>query len=104
MPPELLETVGRLSGRFDETATLRGALEGAGFRDVTVERMHADLSFESAEEWWEWTWSGGFRAFLEAMPEDAQERYRAEAFERLEGAAPGAADPALRRAARPRAP
>ena len=33
-------------------------------------------------------WSGGFRAFLEAMPEDAQERYRAQAFEHLRGAGP----------------
>jgi ubiquinone/menaquinone biosynthesis C-methylase UbiE len=87
VPRELLETVGRLSGRFAEAAALRGALEDAGFRDVTVERKHVDLTFESAGAWWEWTWSGGFRAFLEALPEGSQERYRAEAFTHL-GAAP----------------
>ena len=87
-PPELLETVGRMTGRFDETAKLRSALEGAGFADVTIERMHADLSFESADAWWDWVWSGGFRAFLEAISEDARERYRAAAFARLEGAGP----------------
>ena len=88
VPPELLETAGRLFGRFGEAPQLREALERAGFSDVTVETKHVDLTFESAEAWWEWTWSGGFRAFLEAMPEDAQERYREAAFEHL--AAPAA--------------
>jgi ubiquinone/menaquinone biosynthesis C-methylase UbiE len=88
VPPELLETVARLSSRFAENATLRAALDQAGFGDVTLERKHVDMTFESAEAWWEWTWSGGFRAFLEAMPEEARERYRAAAFERLAGAGP----------------
>jgi ubiquinone/menaquinone biosynthesis C-methylase UbiE len=88
VPPELLETVGRLSGRFTDPATLRAALEGAGFSDVTIERKHVDQSFPSAEAWWEWTWSGGFRAFLEALPEEAQERYRAAGFQHLQGAGP----------------
>ena len=83
VPQELLETAGGLFGRFGEAPQLRDALERAGFSDVTVETKHVDLTFESAEAWWEWTWSGGFRAFLEAMPEDAQERYREAAFERL---------------------
>ena len=77
------QTAGRLFGRFGEAPQLREALERAGFSDVTVETKHADLTFESAEAWWEWTWAGGFRAFLEAMPEDAQERYREAAFDRL---------------------
>jgi ubiquinone/menaquinone biosynthesis C-methylase UbiE len=86
VPAELIETVGRMSGRFADAAALRAALEAADFRDITLERMHFDLTFESVEAWWEWTWAGGFRAFLEAMPEEARERYRAAAFERLEGA------------------
>jgi O-methyltransferase/aklanonic acid methyltransferase len=88
VPPELLETVGRLSRRFSESGTLRAALEGAGFSDVKIERKHADVSFESADAWWAWAWSGGFRAFLEALPEDAQERYRAAGFAQLDGAGP----------------
>ena len=83
VPPELLETAGGLFGRFGEPPELREVLQSAGFSDVTVETRHADLTFESAESWWEWTWAGGFRAFLEAMPEDAQTRYREAAFERL---------------------
>ena len=81
--PELLATAGRLFGRFGEAPQLREALERAGFSDITIETKHADLTFESAESWWQWTWAGGFRAFLEAMPEDARERYREAAFNRL---------------------
>jgi ubiquinone/menaquinone biosynthesis C-methylase UbiE len=86
VPQELLETVGAMSGRFSEAPNLRAALEGAGFTEVTLERMDVERTFESAEAWWEWSWSGGARAFFEAMPEDAQERFRAAAFERLAGA------------------
>ena len=94
VPPELLETAGRLFGRFDEAPQLREALERAGFSDVTVETKHADVTFESAESWWQWTWAGGFRAFLEAMPEDARERYREAAFDRI---AAGGSDGLTRR-------
>ena len=45
--------------------------------------MHVDRTFASAEAWWEWSWSGGTRAFFEALPEDAQERFREAALEQL---------------------
>jgi ubiquinone/menaquinone biosynthesis C-methylase UbiE len=83
VPEELLEAAGSLFGRFGEASELQEALESAGFSDVTVETRHAELTFASAEAWWEWTWAGGFRAFLEAMPEDAQMRYREAAFAHL---------------------
>jgi ubiquinone/menaquinone biosynthesis C-methylase UbiE len=86
VPQELLQTVGAMSGRFAEAPNLRAALEAAGFSDVTLERMDVERTFESPEAWWQWSWSGGARAFFEAMSEDAQERFRAAAFERLEGA------------------
>ena len=85
VPPELLQTAGSLFGRFGEAPRLREALERAGFRDVSVETKRADLTFESAEAWWDGPGPGGLRAFIEAMPEEAQERYRAAAFERLAG-------------------
>ena len=85
---ELLETVGRMSGRFAQAPALKTALEGAGFTEVRIERGDVERTFESAETWWAWSWSGGARAFLEAMPEAAQQRFRAAAFERLEGAGP----------------
>ena len=66
-------------------ADLRAALEGAGFSDVTIERWTSTRRSRAPQAWWEWSWSGGARAFFEAMPEDAQERFRAAAFERLAG-------------------
>jgi ubiquinone/menaquinone biosynthesis C-methylase UbiE len=86
VPEELLQTVGAMSGRFATEEMLRGALEDAGFSDVQVAHVNLERTFENAEGWWEWSWSGGARAFFEAMPEDAQERFRAAAFERLAGA------------------
>ena len=83
VPQELLQTVGAMTSRFAEPANLRAALEGAGFGDVTIESLEVDRTFESPEAWWEWSWSGGARAFLEAMPEGARERFRAAAFEHL---------------------
>jgi O-methyltransferase/aklanonic acid methyltransferase len=89
VPPQLLEAAGGLFGRFGEASALGDALERAGFSDVTIETKHVDLTFESPEAWWQWTWAGGFRAFLEAMSEDAQDRYREAAFVRLAAAGRG---------------
>jgi ubiquinone/menaquinone biosynthesis C-methylase UbiE len=86
VPEELLQTVGAMSGRFAEESSLRAALEGAGFTDVKIDHVDLERTFESADAWWEWSWSGGARAFFEAMSEDAQARFRAAAFERLAGA------------------
>jgi O-methyltransferase/aklanonic acid methyltransferase len=85
-PPELLETVGRLSARFSDGAKLRAALEAAGFRDVGVKQMHVDRTYPTGEAWWEWFMSGGARAFVEALPEAAQERFREGGLARLRDA------------------
>ena len=85
-PPELLETVGRLSGRFAGAPRLHAALADAGFQEIDIERMHVDLSYPSAEAWWDWFWSGGSRAFLESLPEAAQEHFRERGLEQLRDA------------------
>jgi ubiquinone/menaquinone biosynthesis C-methylase UbiE len=85
-PPELLETVGRLSARFSDGAKLGAALEAAGFREVEVTQMHVDRTYPSAEAWWEWFMSGGARAFVESLPEAARERFREAGLERLRDA------------------
>jgi O-methyltransferase/aklanonic acid methyltransferase len=86
VPPELLEAVGQLVGRFSEAGPLRELLEDAGFQDVTIERMVVERTYPDAEAWWEWLWSLGSRAFLEAAPEAAVERLREEGVRRLEAA------------------
>ncbi|HYM57282.1 MAG TPA: methyltransferase domain-containing protein [Solirubrobacteraceae bacterium] len=86
VPAELLETVGRMSQRFNEADKLGAELEAAGFAGVSVHQMAIERTYESAEAWWEWIWSHGTRAFAEALPEPALERFRSAAFERLAGA------------------
>jgi ubiquinone/menaquinone biosynthesis C-methylase UbiE len=88
LPPELLQTVGRMVGRFSERDTLAAAVEAAGFRDVSVERQDVVRTFPTPEDWWEWSWSGGARAFLEALPEATQERFREQGLERLQAGGP----------------
>ena len=83
VPPELLETAGRLFGRFGEAPQLREALERAGFSDVDGRDQARRPDLREPRGVVGVAWAGGFRAFLEAMPEDAQERYRTAAFDRL---------------------
>jgi ubiquinone/menaquinone biosynthesis C-methylase UbiE len=85
VPLELLEAVGRMSQRFNEIGTLSYELESAGFVDVLVERKNLERTYPSAQAWWDWILSHGPRAFVEALPEPSRERFRAAAFERLEG-------------------
>ena len=85
-PPELLETVGRQSARFMGAPRLHVALRDAGFDDIKVEQTHIDRVFPSAESWWEWFRSGGTRAFVDSLPEAAQEELRERGLERLRDA------------------
>jgi len=88
VPPELLETAGAMTTRFVEIEPLRAGLEAAGFRDVNIGRMDIEFTFPSAEAWWEWSLSGGARAFYEAVPDAARDRLRDAGLERLRGAGP----------------
>ncbi len=85
-PPELLEEVGRRSGRVAGAPKLHAVLKDAGFDGVTIERMHVDRTFPSGEAWWEWFSSGGTRAFVESLPDEAQERFREAGLARLSDA------------------
>jgi len=85
-PPELLEAVGQMSGRFAGAPRLHTALVDAGFQGIKIEQIHVDRVYPSAEDWWEWFWSGGSRAFLESLPEAAQEHFRERGLERLRDA------------------
>jgi ubiquinone/menaquinone biosynthesis C-methylase UbiE len=85
-PPELLETVGRLSGRFAGMPLIHAALAEAGFQDIKIERQYVDRTYADGEAWWEWFWSGGSRAFLESLPEAAQEHFRERGLEQLRDA------------------
>jgi ubiquinone/menaquinone biosynthesis C-methylase UbiE len=85
VPAELLEVVGARSGRYENAEKLGAELEAAGFAEVSIESMDVEVTYASAEAWWEWVWSHGFRAFVEALPEPSRERFRAAAFAHLAG-------------------
>jgi ubiquinone/menaquinone biosynthesis C-methylase UbiE len=88
LPPELLQTIGQMVGRFSERATLTSALEGAGFRELSVEQHDVVRTYPDADAWWQWSWSAGSRAFLEALPEATQDRFRSAGAERLRAGGP----------------
>jgi len=77
-PP--LEPLGR---RFDQ-ASLRQALEEAGFRDVAVRVERLDVAYADAATWWASDWSHGERALLELMSEPALAAYRTAAFQAIQ--------------------
>ncbi len=85
-PRELLETVGRLSGRFAGAPRLHAALADAGFQEIKIDREYVDRAYPSADAWWEWFMSGGARAFVESLPEAAQQEFRERGIARLESA------------------
>ena len=85
-PRELLDEVGRRSGRVAGAPKLHAALKDAGFDDIKIDRKHVDRTFPSAEAWWEWFQSGGTRAFLESLPEEPRERFREAGLARLRDA------------------
>jgi O-methyltransferase/aklanonic acid methyltransferase len=89
-PPELLEAVRARSGRFPDAASLRAALEHAGFREVEITRRYVDRTYPDAQSWWEWFMSGGARAFAESLPEAAQQEFRERGIERLASSGPDA--------------
>src|SRR3954468_19699155 len=85
-PPELLAEVGRRSGRVADAPRLHAALKDAGFDDIRIDRTHVDRTYPDAEAWWEWFRSGGARAFVESLPEAAQEHVRERGLDQLHGA------------------
>jgi hypothetical protein len=43
-----------------------------------------EVTYANEEEWWEDLWSSGPRAGLERLDSDTRERFKREAFERLQ--------------------
>lgn len=62
---------------------LEAALEQAGFVDTRIETLKATFHFADEEDWWSHELSQGSRLWSDGMSEEARERYRQGAFERL---------------------
>ena len=71
--------------RLDDS---RGGLETlllrTGFDDVRFVEITHDLRFTSADEWWAWIWSHGHRGVLQRLTGDERERFKSEAYARIE--------------------
>jgi trans-aconitate methyltransferase len=70
--------------RFAAPQNLLEMLTDQGFERVSVSTENYALVFADVEEWWNWTWSHGYRQILEQMSASQLERYRAACFEHLQ--------------------
>lgn len=55
----------------------------AGFRDIRHGHAEIHLPLDSAEDFWAWHQSHGYRAIVDALPERLREEYRAEVFRQV---------------------
>lgn len=51
-------------------ATLRSDLDGAGLTDIEFVDQWHDSTFDSADHWWSWMESSGYRGRIEQIPPD----------------------------------
>lgn len=80
---ELMSSVSAIN-RFDEPQKLANELSAAGFEPTGVETFPLEFVFKDEDAWWEWNWSHATRIFLEELPEDIREQYRAKAYEAMQ--------------------
>jgi ubiquinone/menaquinone biosynthesis C-methylase UbiE len=80
---DLGEGLARLQ-RFDDAEKVAAELATAGFKNIEQDSHAIDFVFADEQAWWDWNWSHGTRAVMEAVPEEPRERYRAEIAEAME--------------------
>ena len=51
---------------------------GAGLQNINVDQVDRGSSLKSPEEWWQIVWNGGFRGLVQQLPENEQQRFKAE--------------------------
>jgi hypothetical protein len=69
---------------YDRDLDLLEMLTDQGFERVSVSTENYPLVFADVDEWWNWTWSHGYRQILERMSASQLERYRVTCFEHLQ--------------------
>lgn len=86
---ELLEAYGisrpiPVTKPLDTPAELEVALRHAGFANIRVMTEEYDSIYANETEWWARLWASGDRGVLETLPPDMRERFKADAFERIQ--------------------
>jgi len=67
---------GHGSPLWDDPNAITGLLADSGFVDVTVEDASYDITFDSPEHWFDWTWTVGIRALWLSMDDATREQAR----------------------------
>lgn len=70
--------------RFDDPEKVRRELDAAGFTDVETTSHEIEFHFRDEQSWWDWNWSHGIRAVLEAFSDESREQMRAEMIEAMQ--------------------
>ncbi|MGH7830785.1 MAG: class I SAM-dependent methyltransferase [Candidatus Binatia bacterium] len=70
--------------RIRQPAELESVLRQSGFEPVKSWTDEAEFTYASEDEWWEDLWSSGPRAGMERLDPDKRERFKREAFDRLQ--------------------
>jgi SAM-dependent methyltransferase len=87
LPPEVLQELGaglaRIS-RFDDPSKVADELRAAGLTPGEMDQHTIEFVFADEQAWLDWNWSHGTRVFLEALSDEAQERFRDRAFEAMQ--------------------
>jgi SAM-dependent methyltransferase len=73
-----------LVNRFDEPAKVEAELRAAGLEPAAAEPHAIEFAYPDEHAWWDWNWSHGSRVVLEALPEGAPERFRDQAYGRMQ--------------------
>jgi ubiquinone/menaquinone biosynthesis C-methylase UbiE len=83
---DLLESVGvRVqAGRFPSAAAIQSVLDETGWEPQDIVAESFPMVFSSADEWWAWAWSHGYRQILESMGPAELTRYQTECFRQLQ--------------------
>jgi hypothetical protein len=87
MDPALAQELGSALGmidRFSDAAKLKSELEAARFCNVDVAEHVIEFVFADKQAWWDFNWSHGSRMYLEALPEDARNRFTSEIEDAME--------------------
>jgi ubiquinone/menaquinone biosynthesis C-methylase UbiE len=87
LEPEVLQEIGgslaRIS-RFDDPSKVADEFRAAAMTPGDVAQHTIEFRFADEQAWLDWNWSHGTRVFLEALPNDARERFRDRAFEAMQ--------------------
>jgi ubiquinone/menaquinone biosynthesis C-methylase UbiE len=72
------------SQSLDKPEDIRNWFAQAGFKDIQIATKELDTVYQDEDEWWKVQWSISGRAGLEKLTPEALERFKAEAFAKMQ--------------------